>query len=125
MGVDYLAALRRDGDRIVAVSEAGLDRPVPSCARWTIADLIWHVGVVHTFWRQVAVGAITGPETYQEPARPPNLVDWFRDGVAETSDTFAGIDPAVPAWGLGDVDKTWDLSGAELRTKPRCTVGTP
>ncbi|GJO11708.1 hypothetical protein DSM43518_04056 [Mycobacterium marinum] len=99
--VDYLAALRRDGDRIVSVSEAGLDRPVPSCAGWTIADLIWHVGVVHTFWRQVAVGAITGPETYQEPARPPNLVDWFRDGVAETSDALAGIDPAVPAWTWG------------------------
>ncbi|OSC38919.1 maleylpyruvate isomerase family mycothiol-dependent enzyme [Mycobacterium decipiens] len=99
----YIRALRRDGNRIVAVAAAELDSPVPSCPGWTIADLVWHVGNVHTFWRLVAAGAIAGPDTYREPARPANqvIVDWFRSGVAETADTLGRIEPATPAWTWG------------------------
>lgn len=101
--VDYLRALRRDGSRIIAVAQAGLDGDVASCPGWTTAELTWHVGIVHTFWRQVASGAVDGPDSFREPARPADedLVDWFADGLDETAATLAGIDPDRPAWTWG------------------------
>ncbi|MDP7701832.1 maleylpyruvate isomerase family mycothiol-dependent enzyme [Mycobacterium sp. TY815] len=100
---DYLHALRRDGERIAAVAGAGLHRGVPSCTGWTIAELVWHVGNVHTFWRQVAAGVVAGPKSYREPARPDeqSLVQWFRDGLQETVTTLSRIHPEAPAWTWG------------------------
>lgn len=100
---DYIAALRRDGNRIAAAADAGLHRLVPSCSGWTVAELVWHVGNVHTFWRQVAAGAVAGPDTYQEPARPDDeaVVSWFCDGLEETADTLGRLDPGTPAWTWG------------------------
>jgi len=101
---DYISALRRDGSRIVAVAQAaGLSRAVPSCPGWTVADLVWHVGNAHTFWRQAATGAVAGPDSYQEPARPGDeeVVQWFRDGLQDTADTLGRMDPSTPAWTWG------------------------
>lgn len=100
---DYIHALRRDGDRIIAVAQGGLGNIVPSCAGWTVAELVWHVGNVHTFWRQVAAGVVGGPDRYREPARPCEqaLLQWFRDGLEETTRTLAAIDAGTPAWTWG------------------------
>lgn len=100
---DYIRALRRDGSRIIAVAEAGLGHVVPSCTGWTIADLVWHVGNVHAFWRQVTTGVVAGPNSYREPVRPSDLalVRWFADSLDQTASTLARIDPATPAWTWG------------------------
>lgn len=97
---DYLSALRRDGKRMAAAAEGALDRAVPSCPEWTVADLVWHVGGVHAFWGQIASGVIPGPEDYVEPERPADgeLVTWFRAGVDEIAGVLAQLDPATPAW---------------------------
>jgi uncharacterized protein (TIGR03083 family) len=94
---DYVAALRRDG---AALADAATDltRPVPSCPDWTAADLVWHVGKVHDFWLQMAVGM--DPEARVEPKRPadPDLVPWFSEGVEALAALLARLDPAKPAW---------------------------
>ena len=117
---DYVAALRRDG---AALADAATDltRPVPSCPDWTAADLVWHVGKVHDFWLQMAVGM--DPEARVDLKRPadPDLVPWFSEGVEalaaagrdepiERGLAVDGIDeflefflPAVPPDGLGDL----------------------
>lgn len=97
---DYLTALRRDSQRMADVIEGALDRTVPSCPEWTVADLVWHLGEVHTFWRQIACGAIPGPQAYVRPDRPANtqLVAWFRVGVSEIASALHQLDPATPAW---------------------------
>ena len=84
---DHIVALRRDSNRIASAAEGRLDRIVPSCPGWQVADLVWHVGIVHMFWRMVARGALTGPAAWSEPDRPDNddLVAWFRDGVDLTA----------------------------------------
>jgi uncharacterized protein (TIGR03083 family) len=97
---EYVAALRREGHRIAAAAEGTLDWVVPSCPEWTVADLVWHLGNVHAFWRQIANGTISGPEAYAEPERPTGgeLVAWFRTGVDETVGVLERLDPATPAW---------------------------
>lgn len=100
---DYLLAVRRDSDRIVSAAGGHLECDVPSCPGWTVAELVWHVGIVHAFWRQVANGTVSGPADYQRPARPGDqgLLDWFQEGVEETADVLGGIDPATAAWTWG------------------------
>lgn len=101
--LDRVDALRRDGERIAAAAAGHLDRLVPSCPGWNLAELVWHVGNVHTFWRLVAGGSVSGPDSYREPVRPhdPALVDWFRVGLAETVAVLTCTDPATPAWTWG------------------------
>lgn len=100
---DHIDALRRDGARIIAAAEDGLGRVVPSCTGWNIGELVWHVGIVHTFWRGVAAGVVDGPDSFREPARPADdaLVAWFAAGLDETADTLLRFDPATPAWTWG------------------------
>lgn len=96
---EYVAALRRDGERMAGAAAAGLDRPVASCPGWSVADLVWHTGEVHAFWRAVA-GGMTDAREYEEPARPADgeLVAWFRRGVDDLAAVLGAADPSAPAW---------------------------
>lgn len=100
---DHIIALRRDGNRIASAAERHLDHVVASCPGWQVADLVWHVGIVQTFWRLTASGVISGPEAWSEPARPDNddLVAWFRGGVDLTATILEGLAPGTPAWTWG------------------------
>ncbi|MGH8906902.1 MAG: maleylpyruvate isomerase family mycothiol-dependent enzyme [Egibacteraceae bacterium] len=96
----YMAALRRDGRRMAEAAEDTLDRQVPTCPAWTVADLVWHTADVHTFWRQIASRVIAEPDAYVEPVRPADgeLVARFRTGVEETARELEALDPALPVW---------------------------
>src|SRR3954451_15286945 len=100
---DHIGVLRRESNRIASAAEGRLDRLVPTCPGWEVADLVWHVGIVHMFWQMVACGALTGPEAWSEPARPANgdLLAWFRHGVDLTATSLEGLDPDKPAWTWG------------------------
>jgi uncharacterized protein (TIGR03083 family) len=100
---DYIVALRRDAERIARGAQGRLDRLVPSCSGWQLADLVWHVGIVHMFWRMVASGALTGPEAWTEPNRPDtdDLLAWFRRSVDLTTTILEDLDPDRPAWTWG------------------------
>ncbi len=100
---DHIAALRRDAARVAGAAEGRLDRVVPSCPGWQVADLVWHLGIVYMFWRRVARGALSGPEAWSEPERPADevLLAWFRDGVDVTATALAELDPDTPAWTWG------------------------
>ncbi|UNB50892.1 maleylpyruvate isomerase family mycothiol-dependent enzyme [Mycolicibacterium sp. YH-1] len=100
---DHIVALRRDGDRIAHGAEGRLDCSVPSCPGWSVADLVWHVGVVHMFWRMVASNALAGPEAWTEPDRPESadLLSWFRNGVELTATGLAELAPDARAWTWG------------------------
>jgi uncharacterized protein (TIGR03083 family) len=101
--VDHLVALRRDADRIAGAAQDQFGRTVPSCPGWQINDLVWHVGIVHMFWRMVASGALSGPDAWTEPDRPHDgdLIAWFRDGVDRAATILADLDSRTPAWTWG------------------------
>ncbi|GAA3724294.1 uncharacterized protein (TIGR03083 family) [Spinactinospora alkalitolerans] len=96
----YSAALRREGAKLADSAASDLSLPVPSCPEWNVADLVWHTGEVHCFWRSIASGEIDGPDGYVEPQRPHDsaLVEWFGAGVEETASVLERLDPATPMW---------------------------
>jgi uncharacterized protein (TIGR03083 family) len=101
----YLALVRADAELLLATAAGALDRPVPTCPRWTVERLVGHVGRVH---RWTAGWVSTGEST--EVERPPSgqaVVDWARAGAEELLvaleaqgdtdapvDTWAGRQPA-------------------------------
>lgn len=98
---DFIAALRRDGNAFAdACAAAGIDAAVPSCPDWTVADLVWHLAEVHHFWRTVVGEALADPNVYVQCDRPApaHLLDFYREGLAETVAVLDAADPAAPNW---------------------------
>jgi uncharacterized protein (TIGR03083 family) len=95
--VDYLDALRREGDALLHAAGSDVTAPVPSCPDWTMLDLVRHVGTVyHYVCRQV---------------RDTERAQWVELDVpddevfAATADLHAELllvltetDPDAPAW---------------------------
>jgi len=96
-----LGALWRDGLALADAAErVGLDAPVASCPGWTVADLVWHVGEVHVFWRSVVAERWQDPSAYVEPERPlgDELVPWYRESVQRTVEVLGGAEPGEAVW---------------------------
>ena len=99
--VQYLQALARDGEAFASVAgDADLGAPVPSCPGWTLADLVYHLGEVHHFWRTIVADRRDTWEGYEQPDRPADadLVAWYRSGLADTVAVLGAVDPAQSNW---------------------------
>jgi len=99
---EHVTALRREGALLADAAErAGLEAPVPSCPGWTAADLVWHVGEVHDFWRRIVEQRVTDrTEVSRELERPPDdeLVAWYRDGLERLAGVLEAADPSTAVW---------------------------
>ena len=95
-----MAAIREQSERFLEAL-AGIDphAPVPSCAGWTAADLLWHLGVVQHFWAEVARGAtedvVVPPQRPDDAAALGTLV--ARSGT-ELLGALAGREPSDKTW---------------------------
>jgi uncharacterized protein (TIGR03083 family) len=101
--VTFLDALRRDAQGLADAAElAGLDTVVGACPGWDIADLVWHTGEVHWFWRIVVQRNVADPKEIAEDelARPPadDLLAWYRDNAERLHATLTATDPSTPVW---------------------------
>ncbi|MFI6638991.1 maleylpyruvate isomerase family mycothiol-dependent enzyme [Streptomyces sp. NPDC050504] len=125
--MDYVTQFRSEVDAFetavrTAAREAGSDgiALVPSCPRWSVADLVLHLGSVHRSVIQVIEGGLRewpqdpdsplpglppGRPGWPDPRQAPNrgplaegLLDWFTDGAAALAELFAARDPAERVW---------------------------
>jgi uncharacterized protein (TIGR03083 family) len=110
-----LDQLRADIARITTlIAEGAPDAPVPSCPRWTFADLVGHLGGVHR-WAAAIVTRLPRERmelTEQELAKPaqwPAVAGWFAEGGAALLDALAAADPDAPcyAWGADQHVRFW------------------
>jgi uncharacterized protein (TIGR03083 family) len=95
----YLALVRADADLLLAAATDALDRPVPTCPRWTVERLVGHVGRVHR-WTAGWVVTGEGVEVERPPAGPA-VVAWARAGTDQLLGALAARDETE-----GPVD-TW------------------
>lgn len=69
--IDYLAAIGSESERLRLVTGSALDRPVPTCPGWTLADLTWHIAEVQYFWSAIVADLLDDPASVVELVRPP------------------------------------------------------
>lgn len=98
----YVAALRRQGSLLAdAAGRASLDATIAACPGWNVADLLWHVGEVHDFWRRIVEQrAGDRSEIHRSSDRPPDadLLAWYQAGLERLAGVLAAADPTTPVW---------------------------
>lgn len=97
---DYLAALDRDGRALAAAADGRLSAPVAPCPGWSMADLVWHTGKVHSFWRDIVEHRRSDPSSVARPDRSPDdgLLAWYADGLDRVLAVLRAADPSTPLW---------------------------
>ena len=103
--MDHLADWRREAARFAdLLDDADLDRPVPACPDWDVADLGYHVGWVLDRLGQMVRGRMTtkdevrGITAVERPAADEQIPGWFREQVAAVDAVLADLDPDEPVW---------------------------
>lgn len=77
----HLSALAADSEAFARLAEGHLDRPVPACPDWLVADLVGHLGGVYSWVRLVAEAGGAKPEGSRSraPGQRSGLMSWFQD----------------------------------------------
>ncbi|MFI6539018.1 maleylpyruvate isomerase family mycothiol-dependent enzyme [Nonomuraea sp. NPDC050547] len=120
--MDYVAHFHREVQAFEAACRRVAGReapPVPSCAGWTMSDLVMHLSGVHRVVTAVIEERLAQPpdpsglahllpadtEGWPLSGRTPSLgvlpvglVDWFAEGAAVLEDVFAGTGPDERVW---------------------------
>jgi uncharacterized protein (TIGR03083 family) len=99
---EHLVAIRREGAALSdAARAAGVDAPVPSCPKWTVADLLGHLGRIHRWVAGLLNDRATDRGAHWSASAPPpddELLDWFAGGVPLLADALAAAGPDASVW---------------------------
>ncbi len=92
--------------RFLAVASAAtaddptaMERTVPSCPDWSLADLVWHLGEVQDFWSHILSGQSADPSSYDRAERPDDqlLIGFLTDRLASLQAGLLRAD-TEPCW---------------------------
>lgn len=96
--VQYLDAVRRDGERLADLAAGRLAASVPPCPGWTVRDLVAHTGSVHRHKAAIIRHGGTAPTRIAHQDAPAEgLLAWYREGLADLL-VVLDTDPEQPAY---------------------------
>jgi uncharacterized protein (TIGR03083 family) len=104
--IDYLSALESDGAALSAAARGHLDRPVPSCPGWSVADLVAHTGQVHRHKLRIVRDRLTSPPEVGPAPGEVDLVQWYDDGLRQLLAVLSDTDPDTAVWSWFPPDQT-------------------
>lgn len=97
----YLAIVDESAAALAArAAQAGLEAPVPTCPRWTVADLLAHQGMVHRWAASnLRLDGARVPNKTQILRELPaeELIDWLTVGAQELLAKLGVVDRDVAA----------------------------
>jgi uncharacterized protein (TIGR03083 family) len=129
----YLDLLHRDGERLLALAEGALDRPVPTCPGWQVRDVVDHLGTVYAH-KVVALETARRPEPGEWQGAPDeaDVVQWCHGLLHRVAADLGGLAADDPAWTWWEPDQTagfWQrrlaLETAIHRVDVEAAVGEP
>jgi uncharacterized protein (TIGR03083 family) len=93
-----LAAIDREGRRIIELGRRAADRSVPQYPSWTLRDLVIHVAGIHG--RTGAICETLARERVPTAELPPDrdLFDWADEQLEKMLDGLRTADPAAVVW---------------------------
>jgi len=107
----HLDAITRDARTVLEMASGALDRPVPPCPGWEVADVVTHLGVI---WRWAAdtveLGAVTPagerPASAARSAAPEDrsdavLLPWASAAAERLVAVLRAADPDAACWTFG------------------------
>jgi uncharacterized protein (TIGR03083 family) len=97
---EYVARVRAESTALAQAAAGHLERPVPPCPDWTVADLVGHMGTVYG-WVTGILAAEGKPPTGDGPEPPPerdDLLPWFAGVRDQVVADLAAHHPEDPAW---------------------------
>lgn len=120
MTIDHISAIAEQSAAFTdAVSRPGaLDRKVPSCPDWTVADLVFHLGEVQAFWTLVLREGGSLPSDEAAAAAKDHgedLLGWWRTSSAGLVEQLRGMDPGARSWCWWNAERTTDVAGVAWR----------
>ncbi|GIF01703.1 maleylpyruvate isomerase family mycothiol-dependent enzyme [Paractinoplanes rishiriensis] len=77
--------------------------PVPTCPKWTLADLVDHVGATQRMVAMLVGERMTEPDSayaryVPAPGDPAQWRDWLTGTAAEAEQAFASVTDDTPVW---------------------------
>jgi uncharacterized protein (TIGR03083 family) len=83
--------------------------PVPTCPKWTLADLVDHVGSTQRMVAMLVGERLTEPSRafaglVPGPADPARWRAWLTDGLAEAQRAFESVTDDTPVWDPSGAD---------------------
>jgi uncharacterized protein (TIGR03083 family) len=99
----HVAHLRTHAAGLLAAVRAEPGAPVDACPEWDRAQLLRHVGVVHSWVRTQLAAGPDERKTFRDAEPPPEgdaLYGWFETGADALADGLAALDPSStwPTW---------------------------
>ncbi len=89
-----------------------LELPVPTCGDWSVADLVWHLTEVQTFWAWIIENRPATADEFEMPERPVPAA--LRAQLVDANDRLcAALDAAPfddPTWTWHPEHRTVDFS---------------
>jgi uncharacterized protein (TIGR03083 family) len=106
--IDFLKAVRADGDALAAAARRGLDPVVPACEGWTVGDVVLHTGMVHRHKLEIVRGRLAEPPRPWPPPAPgrSELLGWYQQGLDELLTVLDDADPETTVWTFHQPDQT-------------------
>jgi uncharacterized protein (TIGR03083 family) len=104
---ELVAAIRREGEGILASGRQDLDIAVPTCGDWRMRDLLGHVARVY----RRATTAVAERATAEVAIAPPpgdleDVAEHFAEALEDLVHTLADNDAESPAWNWSGNDQT-------------------
>jgi uncharacterized protein (TIGR03083 family) len=97
---EYVAIVKAESDALVEAARGNLERPVPTCPGWTVADLVGHMGSVYG-WVCGILASAGEPPSGAGPEPPPDhdsLLPWFGQVRDQLAADLGAHRPEDPAW---------------------------
>lgn len=120
-----IARLEREGHTLHdTVAGRPLDRPVPGCPEWNVADLVLHMGDVHRWAGTIVAERL--PERFSRdhaPGPDEDLLAWYRQGLDRLVAALRDTSPAEQFWFWGpapDALSFWARRQANETAIHRC-----
>lgn len=104
---ELVAAIRSEGEAIVAAARFGLDAEVPTCEAWQVNELLTHVASVYR--RAATVVTDRATEAVQWSAPPTDVADpieYLSDALDDLVDALKSAEPDTPVWNWSGESQT-------------------
>jgi uncharacterized protein (TIGR03083 family) len=95
-----LAALASEGNTLSALANGNLDRAVPTCPGWDVAQVLTHLGGVYGWAAEVVASEGERPSRPrpEPPAQRSQLLGWFDEQRGKLLAELRSRHPDQPAW---------------------------